>query len=236
MYCIDFNNIKKNFGNNTALNDLTININCGDSVSLIGPNGAGKSTTIKILAGLLEPDSGDVLISGYKPDAEEAKKIIGYLPEDASPYLTLSVRENLEYLGALRGIDDLNYKTDFFLDFLKLREYERNKVSSLSRGNRQKLSLALAIMHEPKILLLDEPLNYLDIPSQEDVIKYFKKMDATFLVSTHIMSIAERFTDNIVIINRGQKIWEGQIKQLKNMGDEENASMEAVISQIMGGL
>ncbi|MGC8609173.1 MAG: ABC transporter ATP-binding protein [Thermoplasmata archaeon] len=235
MPCIEMENTIKTYGNKRALDGLSFSIECGESMALIGPNGAGKSTTLKILSGLLDPDGGKVSIMDNAPSSMEAKRLIGYLPEDATPYLTLTVRENLEYIGALRNVPDVKDKVDFLLDFMSLREYSMAKVSSLSRGNRQKLSLSLAIIHDPKILLLDEPLNYLDIPAQENVIKYFKNMNATFLVSTHIMSIAERFTTKVMIINHGRKIWEGNITELKEKSKEGEESIESVITKMMGG-
>ncbi len=156
--CITAKEVWKKYGPNEALKGLSLNIQCGDRVALIGPNGAGKSTTLKILAGLLKQDSGEVLIRGHEPNTLEAKKMIGYLPEDASPYLTLSVRENLEYIGAIRETTNLAERIDMLLDLLELRDYEKSRTSRLSRGNRQKLALALAIIHEPEIILMDEPL------------------------------------------------------------------------------
>jgi len=235
MNCIEFNDVTKSFGTKKALDGLSFDVECQESVALIGPNGAGKSTTLKILAGLIKPDSGSVKVGGFDPDSIEAKRLMGYLPEDASPYLTLSVKENLEYIGALRKTEDLEQKVEFLLNLIELNEYRNSRVSTLSRGNRQKLSIALAIIHDPKIMLLDEPLNYLDIPTQEKIIKYFNSMNATFLVSTHIMSIAERFTRRAIIINSGRQIWTGQIDELKEMSREENLTIEGVISKIMGG-
>ncbi len=235
MPCIEMENIVKMYGQKRALDNLSFSVECGESMALIGPNGAGKSTTLKILSGLLEADSGTASVMNENPSSMEAKRIIGYLPEDATPYMTLTVRENLEYIGALRKVQDIKEKVDFILDFMNLKEYSLAKVSALSRGNRQKLSLSLAIIHDPKVLLLDEPLNYLDIPAQEGVIKYFKNMNATFLVSTHIMSIAERFTTRVMIINHGRKIWEGDISELKEKSREGDESIESVITKIMGG-
>ncbi|KAA8922586.1 ABC transporter ATP-binding protein [Thermoplasma sp.] len=234
MSCIEFHEVQKSFGSKKALDGLSFDVECQESVALIGPNGAGKSTTLKILAGLIKPDSGEVKIGGFDPDSIEAKRIMGYLPEDASPYLTLSVKENLEYIGALRKTDGLEQKVEFLLNIMELNEYRNSRVSTLSRGNRQKLSIALAIIHDPKIMLLDEPLNYLDIPTQERIIKYFKGMNATFLVSTHIMSIAERFTKSALIINNGRLVWSGQIDELKEMSRQEDMTVEGVISKIMG--
>ncbi|HKJ96442.1 MAG TPA: ABC transporter ATP-binding protein, partial [Thermoplasmataceae archaeon] len=161
-----------------------------------------------------------------------AKEIIGYLPEDASPYVNLSVRENLEYLASLRGLSDIRERADDLMDTLDLREYEKYKVNKLSRGNRQKLSIGLSIIHKPKVVLLDEPLNYLDIPTQEAVTSLFNSLDATILCSTHIMSIAEKLTENILIIAKGNVVWSGSMNDLRSLGTEEE-SVEHIVSKLM---
>jgi ABC-2 type transport system ATP-binding protein len=142
------------------------------------------------------------------------------------------VRENLEYIAALRGLDDPRDRAEKIMDLLGLRKYERYRVSALSRGNVQRLAIALAIIHEPKVLLLDEPLNYLDIPTQEEVVSVLSKMNATFLVSTHIMSVAGRLTSNIVVISNGRLIWQGTFEDLRRMAHEEEP-IESVVARMM---
>ncbi len=230
--CITVDDVVKSYGKTVALNGLSFNIPCGQKYALLGPNGAGKSTMLKLLVGLLVQDRGRIAIGGSAPTTVAAKKLMGYLPEDASPYLTLSVRENLEYVGSLREITDVRDRVDSLLDLLSLRENEKAKVSKLSRGNRQKLAVALAVIHRPRIVMLDEPLNYLDIPTQEKVIDIFEKLDATFLVSTHIMAIAERLTNNVIVISGGRKVWEGTMEELRHTGSSEE-SIERVVSRLM---
>lgn len=230
--CILMENVRKTYDRNVALSNMSMRISCGERYALLGPNGAGKSTTLKLLVGLLFPDQGDISIMGNDPRSMDAKKVIGYLPEDASPYVNLSVRENLEYLSSLRGLEDVSGRADDLMDTLGLREYERYKVNKLSRGNRQKLSIGLSIVHRPKVLLLDEPLNYLDIPTQEAVTDLFNALDATILCSTHIMSIAERLTENILIIARGSVVWRGSMDELRSLGSGEE-SVEHIVSKLM---
>ncbi|MGP6206606.1 ABC transporter ATP-binding protein [Cuniculiplasma sp. SKW3] len=225
-------NVSKSYGNIKAVDNFSLDIKEGERVALLGENGAGKSTSLKIISGLMKPDTGKVRIFGYIPSSYEAKKLIGYLPEDASPYLNLSVRENLEYIGAIRQTENLESKIEDLLDILSLKAMSKQKPLSLSRGNRQKLCLALSIIHNPKFAIMDEPLNYLDIPTQEVIFQYFEKMNATFLISTHILSIAKRLTQRIVIISSGKKVWDGSLKELENM-EEENRSIESVVSGLM---
>ncbi len=230
--CIEAQYLTKSYGKTVALSDVSFKIPCGERYALLGPNGAGKSTTLKLLVGLLKPDAGDVKLNGCDPSSPGAKRVLGYLPEDATPYRTLSVRENLEYIAALRGVNNASNAADRFEQILGLTEYEKAKVGKLSRGNLQKLSLALALIHDPKIVLLDEPLNYLDIPTQETVFKMLKSLDSTQIVSTHIMSIATRLTDKVLMIARGKIVWNGTIDTLKAMekGDE---SIESVVARLM---
>ncbi|MFP3218536.1 ABC transporter ATP-binding protein [Acidianus sp.] len=230
MECISLKNVVKRFGSVIALNNLSFSIPCGGRFALLGPNGAGKSTTMKILAGLLKPDYGEVEIMGMKPGMKEVKKILGYLPEDPMPYRILTVRENLEYIASLRGVP--KEKVEEMLDILDLRQYEKIQAGKLSRGNQQKLSLALVLIHYPEIVLLDEPLNYLDIPTQEKVIGILKGMKSTFLISTHIMSIATRLTDHVIMISKGTVIWQGSIEELKALGKEDEP-IESVVARMM---
>ncbi len=230
--CIELKNIVKTFGKIEALKGLSMNVRCGERLSLLGPNGAGKSTTLKILSGLLRPDSGEIRLKGYAPNTLEAKRMIGYLPEDPSPYISLSVQENLEYIGSIRGTPNLSDRIEYLMNLLSLENYRKFKTNSLSRGNRQKLALALSLVHNPSILIMDEPLNYLDIPSQERVFEMLEKMNATFLVSTHIMSIAERLTDHVVMISNGLPVWEGTIEQLRERGSPSEP-IESIVSRLM---
>lgn len=230
--CLELNSVVKTFGATEALKGLSFKIKCGERVSLLGPNGAGKSTTLKIMAGLLKPDSGEAFIKGYSPNSIEAKRLIGYLPEDPSPYISLSVQENLEYIGSIRGTPDLTERIDYLVKLLNIEQYRKSRTSALSRGNRQKLALALSLIHNPKILIMDEPLNYLDIPSQERVFNMLQNMDATFLVSTHIMSIAERLTDRVIMISNGHPIWNGTIEELRERGDPREP-IESIVSRLM---
>lgn len=228
--CIEVSNVIKRYGNVTALSGLTFSIPCGQKFALLGPNGAGKSTTLKLLMGFLRPDSGYVKIKGMPPYDVEVRKITGYLPENAQPYRTMSVKDNIQYVAALREID-VSQAIEI-AELLDLKKYWNYKVSQLSQGNMQKLSIVLAIMHRPNILLMDEPLNYLDIPTQEAVIEVLSKMASTMLVSTHIMSVAGRLTDNIIMINGGQVVWKGTFNDIREMG-KENEPIESIVAKLM---
>ena len=229
---IEMNGVSKYYGDFQALKNLSFKLEPGERCALLGPNGAGKTTTLKILVGLLSPSSGEAKIGEFSPSSEDSRRMMGYLPDDASPYRTFSVRENMEYIGALRGIDDVSDKVDRLLDSLQLREYEKSKVGRLSRGNVQKLALALAIIHDPSVLLLDEPLNYLDIPTQETVIEYLKNLNSTQLVSTHIMEVATRLTERVIMISRGTFVWSSTLEELKRLG-KEGEPIERIVARML---
>ncbi|MEM0133068.1 ABC transporter ATP-binding protein [Acidiplasma sp.] len=232
MNCIEFNSVTKKYRDKYALNNVSFSLECNKSYSLIGPNGAGKSTILKIIAGLISPDAGNVSIKGNKPGSDEAKKITGYLAEEALPYINLTVKENLLYIGSLRKVNDLEKRISFLIDLFGLDSYLNSMVSNLSRGTKQRLSLALSIIHNPEIVLLDEPFNYIDIPTQEKIIKYFKTMNSTFLISTHVMSIAENFTENIIMINNGNIIFNGKLSEIEEM-KSGNETVESLIARMM---
>ncbi|WP_148217065.1 ABC transporter ATP-binding protein [Acidilobus saccharovorans] len=230
---IEVRDVVKFYGTVPALRGLSFEVPEGGRYALLGPNGAGKSTTLRLLVGLMKPDRGEVRVLGRDPaDDYSVKAQMGYLPEDATPYLALTVRENLEYIAALRGLDDPRDRAEKMMDLLGLRKYENYRVSALSRGNVQKLAIALAIIHEPKVVFLDEPLNYLDIPTQEEVIGVLSRMGSTMLVSTHIMSVAGRLTDHILMISGGRLVWQGTFDDLRRMAKEEEP-VESVVARLM---
>ena len=166
MPSIIFDSVSKQYKGKYALDNISFALEAHKSYSLLGRNGAGKSTILKLIAGLIKPDSGNITINGYRPGSDEAKKLIGYLGEDALPYTNLTIRENLNFIGSLRKVDNLRDRLAKLVDLLGLYEYYNALVSNLSRGTKQRVSLALSIIHSPDIILLDEPFNYIDIPTQ----------------------------------------------------------------------
>lgn len=217
---------------NSVLKGLSLHLKDGEKVSIIGANGAGKTTTLKIVAGILRPDSGSVSIEGISPEDERSKAITGYLPEDASPYGMLSVYENVYYAASLRGLDNARDRANAIMEEFGIRGYSAIAANKLSRGNRQRLSLAMTFVHSPKLLIMDEPLNYLDIPTQEKVIKMVRKADATVLVSTHVISTANSLTDRIAILNDGRITWEGTVDEVMSSASD-GERLEQKIARMM---
>lgn len=217
---------------NSVLKGLSLHLKDGEKVSIIGANGAGKTTTLKIVAGILRPDSGSVSIEGISPEDERSKAITGYLPEDASPYGMLSVYENVYYAASLRGLDNARDRANAIMEEFGIRGYSAIAANKLSRGNRQRLSLAMTFVHSPKLLIMDEPLNYLDIPMQEKVIKMVRKADATVLVSTHVISTANSLTDRIAILNDGRITWVGTVDEVMSSASD-GERLEQKIARMM---
>ncbi|AEA12988.1 ABC-type multidrug transport system, ATPase component [Thermoproteus uzoniensis 768-20] len=229
MDCIAASGLVKSYGDLRALDGVTFGVPCGGAAALLGPNGAGKSTTLKILAGLLKPDGGRASVGGFEAGSEDARRISGYLPEDPEPYLALTVRENLEYMAALRGVEDWGW-VDELVEALELRRYLRYKASSISRGIRQRLAVAMALVHKPQVALLDEPLNYLDVPSQEAVVSLLESLRPTVLVSTHILSVAGRLADEVLIMSGGKIVWRGPLAEVPGARER---GLEAAVAEII---
>jgi len=234
-------NISKSYNGTRAVDHISINVDGGEIVGFLGPNGAGKTTTLKLLTGLLKPDSGQITICDYdiaeKPD--EAKSQIGYVPDTPHLYDKLTPLEFLKFIAdvfqlpketALRRIDDL-------VTLFDLTEYKNNLISSLSHGNKQKVSLASAVLHRPAVLLLDEPTGGLDPRAArkiKDVIIELAKNGCAVLFSTHILEIAENICHRIYIINKGVIVAEGKTSEIKE-SLRSGSTLEELFIELTGG-
>ena len=205
---IEVKNLFKYYGEQAAVRDVSFNVNKGEIVAFIGPNGAGKSTTMKIMTGYIPASSGEVYISGMKVDVDNLKtrQIIGYLPEHNPLYTDMYVREYLEFVGRIYKIKNLKSRVSEMIQIVGLEVEQNKKISTLSKGYRQRVGLAQAIIHDPEVLILDEPTTGLD-PNQlveiRELIKQIGK-EKTVMLSTHIMQEVEAICDRIVIISKGQ--------------------------------
>jgi ABC-2 type transport system ATP-binding protein len=205
---IEVKNLFKYYGEQAAVRDVSFNVKKGEIVAFIGPNGAGKSTTMKIMTGYIPASSGDVFISGMKVDVDNLKtrQIIGYLPEHNPLYTDMYVREYLEFVGRIYKVKNLKARVSEMIQTVGLEVEQNKKIGALSKGYRQRVGLAQAIIHDPEVLILDEPTTGLD-PNQlveiRDLIKRIGKQK-TVMLSTHIMQEVEAICDRIVIISKGQ--------------------------------
>ena len=208
---IDANNLKKSFGNFVAVDNIDLAVNRGEVVGFLGPNGAGKSTTMKMLTGFLEPDSGDILINNIdlKSHPLEAKQFIGYLPEGAPSYSDMEVSEFLSFVGKMRGINNKNIldnRLDDMANQINLKDVWDRPIETLSKGFKRRVGIAQALIHDPDILILDEPTDGLD-PNQKhemrNLIKTISKNKA-IVISTHILEEVEAVCSRAVIIANGK--------------------------------
>jgi len=205
---IEVKNLSKFYGPQAAVNDISFSIQKGEIVGFLGPNGAGKSTTMKILTGFIPATSGEVKICGIEVDVDslETRKKIGYLPENNPLYLDMYVREYLEFVGKIYKVPNLKARIDEMIQQVGLEVEQNKKIGMLSKGYRQRVGLAQAIIHDPEVLILDEPTTGLD-PNQlveiRDLIKRIGK-SKTVMLSTHIMQEVEAICDRVIIIKSGK--------------------------------
>ena len=206
-------NLRKAFGSLVAVNDVSFSVDRGQLVGLLGPNGAGKTTTVSMLTGLIAPDRGEVVIDGHRlsGDTDAAKRRIGLVPQDLALYDELSARENLRFFGALYGLSGaaLDRAIAAALALVELADRARDRVRTYSGGMKRRLNLAAGLLHDPDILLLDEPTVGVDPQSRNaifDNLETLKRRGKALLYTTHYMEEAERLADRIVVIDHGSVI------------------------------
>jgi len=210
---LTINNLRKTFGSLVAVDDVSFSLERGQLVGLLGPNGAGKTTTVSIIAGLITPDRGEVLIAGQRlaGDTDPAKGRIGLVPQDLALYDDLSARDNLRFFGALYELRGraLEERTANALALVGLADRVGDKVKTFSGGMKRRLNLAAGLLHDPDILLLDEPTVGVDPQSRNaifDNLETLKQRGKALLYTTHYMEEAERLADRIVVIDHGKVI------------------------------
>jgi ABC-2 type transport system ATP-binding protein len=226
MAIIEAKQVSKTFGDVEALKNIELNIEAGEFFGCFGPNGAGKTTLLRILSGQLEPTQGTAQVLGIdvQKNPMDVKKLVGIVPEVESPPSYLTGREYLFFVGRVRKVDDLDKKIDYWLDFFDLREKEDIICRDLSKGMRQKLMLASAFIHKPKLLFLDEPFINLDPVYQRKVKDHlidYTKNGGTIFMCTHILEIAEKICTRVAIINDGKILAKGSINELKEVPNED---------------
>ncbi len=221
MNSIEVNNLTKKFGSFTAVDNVNFNVKQGEIFGFLGANGAGKSTTIRMLIGVLEPTSGDALVGGYSimKEQEMVKRNIGYMSQKFSLYNDLTVAENIRFYAGVYGLDGKKFqeRKDWVLKVANLENMENVLTASLPGGIKQRLALGTAVIHEPKIVFLDEPTSGVDPISRRnfwDLINDLSAAGTTVLVTTHYLDEAE-FCNDIILINAGKLIAQGNSKQLK---------------------
>jgi ABC-2 type transport system ATP-binding protein len=235
---ITTHNLSKTF-KSKVLDNINLEIQAGEIIGYIGPNGAGKSTTIKILTGIIPDFDGEANVLGFdvKKDSLEVKKRIGYIPENASLYETLTPLEYLHFIGQLYEMsrEHVDKKGRELLNIFELSNYADSRMTTFSKGMRQKVLLIAGMIHNPSLLFLDEPLSGLDANAVilvKEILIQLKRSGKTIFYSSHIMDVVEKISDRIIIINKGQMIANGTFAELKNQA--HFGSLENIFTQMTG--
>jgi ABC-2 type transport system ATP-binding protein len=221
--------LTKKYQDSVVLENLDLTINKGEIFGFLGHNGAGKTTTVSILNTLIDPTSGTATVCGFdtKKESIEVQKRIGYLPENVKFYDNLTVYENLEYLAKLSGLDNPKDKIDDVLKFIDFTGFENKKVGEFSKGTRQRVGIAQAILHEPEVLFLDEPTSGLDPMGikklREIIIKLNKEKGMTIFMNTHLLSEVAKTCTTIGVLNDGKLIYIDSLENtMKKFKDESS--------------
>jgi ABC-2 type transport system ATP-binding protein len=219
-FALRLSGVTKRYGSFVAVSNLSLHIETGVVYGILGPNGAGKTTTLRMINDIIRPDEGEIRILGEHPPGREAARRIGYLPEERGLYPKMRVGEILRFFGELRGLSgrDAQKRGDVWLERLELSDWKLKKLQDLSKGMQQKIQFVTAVIHEPELLVLDEPWSGLDPINAEvlrEIVLEQKRAGRTILFSTHLMEQAEKLCDSVCIIARGKQVLEGELAAIK---------------------
>lgn len=234
---ITVTNLVKKYENITAVDGISFEIPDGEICGYVGTNGAGKSTTVKILIGALDFDSGEVNVNGIniKENPFEVKKIIGYVPENANLFNSLTVTEFLNFIGEVYDIDKptLKKRIDVFAEILSFTEYLNESIGVISKGNRQKTLITSALLHNPDVIFLDEPLNGLDanaIFAFQDLVNELSANHKTIFYCSHLLDVIEKISNRIILLDKGKIVVNSSTKELKN--NEGYSNLESLFKSL----
>ncbi|PSR30759.1 MAG: ABC transporter [Sulfobacillus benefaciens] len=236
---ISLRNLQVNYGNTKVLEDINLEVQSGQIIGYIGPNGAGKSTTIKAILGLITDYSGTITVLGHDVAGGDVayKAQVGYVPESAELYEALTAEEYLNFVGTLYGLPEKKAasKSQELIRLLGLEEAYRSRLSSYSKGMKQKVLLISSLLHNPEILFLDEPLSGLDANSVmivKDLMAELKEAGKTIFYSSHIMDVVEKISSRIILLNQGRVIADGDFATLSQKAHEQ--SLEEIFGHMTG--
>ena len=233
---LEVKNLNKKFGSTIAVNDVSFQIKPGEIYSLIGPNGSGKTTIVKIIAGLLQADNGEVLVghNNINTKSEEVKSITGYIPDEPAIWQNLSGEEYLNFVGAMYNIAEAERqkRIEELLMIFNLKGIEKGYFQDYSRGNKQKFTILAALLHQPKLLLIDEPIVGLDPISSEIAqteLKKFAQAGGAVLLVTHTLNVAQSISSQIGILKNGQLITSGTYQELAHEAKKnDNTDLDVI--------
>ncbi|PLR86664.1 ABC transporter ATP-binding protein [Bacillus sp. V33-4] len=228
---LQLDHVTKKFGNFTAVNDLSILIPEKEMFGFLGANGAGKTTTFRMILGLLDTSDGKITWDG-KPINYTTSHLIGYLPEERGLYPKLTVKDQIVYLARLRGMkkQDVIQELDFWLDRFKVPDYKNKKIEELSKGNQQKIQFIAAVIHKPKLLILDEPFSGLDplnVELLKEAVLELKENGTTIVFSSHRMEHVEEMCEHLCIMHHGKPVVMGALKEIKRSFGKKNLIIHA---------
>ena len=236
---IELENVTKKFGDFTAVDNINLKIKSGEFFGFLGPNGAGKTTTIKMITGLYSPTSGKIKICGIdiQQNPIEAKMNIGYIPDEPFLYDKLTGLEYLYFCGGLYKIDKnfLRDRIEELIETFELREWINKLTEKYSRGMRQRIAIASALIHNPRVIVIDEPIVGLDPKSAmivKNILRWRANNGTTIFMSTHLLSIAEELCDRIAIIKNGKIIFESDISILKDYKTKHDGKLEEIFIEL----
>jgi len=236
---IKISNLYKKYGEHEVLHGINLEITTGQIIGYIGPNGAGKSTTVKILCGLIDDFQGDVHVFGMdlRKQTLEIKKKIGYIPENASLYESLTPLEFMEFIGEMRGMnsDQTRQKAEALMNVFEMKSNLNQRISTFSKGMRQKVLICSALIHNPQLIFMDEPLSGLDANSVimvKEMLTHLAKEGKTIFYSSHIMDVVEKISNRIVLIDQGKVIADGPFAELNKMANDDN--LEKLFTRLTG--
>ena len=236
---VNVKNLVKSFGTVVAVNDVSFNVKPGEIFGLLGPNGAGKTTTVKMILGLLEPEQGDIEVFKLNPwkDEIQIKRNIGYVSEDPLIYKSMTPRMLFNFIASIRRLDEdlTTEKLRYYLESFEAVEYYDKLVATLSRGNKQKMQVIASLIHDPDLLIMDEPLTGLDAKSAKvvkEILELHKERGGAVMFSTHILEVAEEMCDRIAIMDRGKIIAMGTVDELSKMANKAGADLEDIFLRL----
>jgi len=216
---VKLDRVSKSFGEFTAVRELSLDVRAGRVFGLLGPNGAGKTTTIRMIVNITAPDSGSISLFGRQIDSTTQDRI-GYLPEERGLYRRMRVADQLRFFAELKNVrgKEVEKKIDEWLERVKLSEWKNKRSIELSKGMQQKIQFITSVIHDPDLLILDEPFSGLDpinVELLKEIVLDLKRSGKTIIFSTHQMEVAEKVCDDICLLNRSRKIFEGSLREIK---------------------
>lgn len=240
---IELSNVTKRYGKFCAVNDISLSVRPGEIFGFLGVNGAGKTTTLKMLAGILKPSAGKIKIGEFdiSEQPEQAKAITGYIPDRPHLYSKLTGREFLYFVSELYRIElqDANERIDALLHDYRLTEWQDELIESYSHGMKQRLATCAALLHRPKVLIVDEPMVGLDPHGAKllkDSFRQYAKAGMSILLSTHSLNVAEEVSDRLAIIHRGSIVSIGTLEDIKRQAGRFDQDLEEMFLQITAGI